>query len=158
MTRYLNRFNNQFHGIIALPLLAFSFLYLEFDRGGLQPVFQSGPCYVEVGLMFAATLAFVLYLFRGLSSNLAELEGDLVSKLDQYFLIVRRFYVMMTLPGALAVVFMYLTGELGFSLVYLLELFLLSIKRPSVHNIVKDLRLVDEEKEIVLKKKDLKRA
>lgn len=155
MTAYLNKFNNQFHGIIALPLLAFSILYLEFDKGELQPVFEQKPYYVEVAVMFLATVVFILYLFRRLKLRLKTIEGRLVDKLDRYFLLLRQFYLMMTLPGAVSVVLMFLTGELGFSLVYILELFLLSIKRPSIHNIARDLRLSGEEKEIVLRKKDL---
>ena len=61
----------------------------------------------------------------------------------------------MTGPGALAIILMFLTGEVSFSLIYILELFLLSLKRPSVQNISNNLNLKAEEREIVMKKKEL---
>jgi len=157
MTNYLQKFNNYFHGIIALPLLAFSILYLEFDSGSLHPPFGGRTYYLESGILFFISVFYVVYMFRKASTWISEIEdSDLQTRLNSYSRILIRFYLLVTLPGVIAVVLMYLTGELGFSLVYLLELFLLSIKRPSTLVIIKDLHLKGREKEIVLRKENLK--
>jgi len=156
MTNYLQKLNNYFHGIIALPLLAFSFLYLEFDSGKLSPPFGERTYYFESGILFIVSIVWVLYLFRKVKQSIAAIDGhNLSEKLHAYSKVLIRFYLLVTFPGAIAVLLMYLTGELSFSLIYLLELFLLSIKRPHIAGITKDLRLEGEEKEIVMHKKPL---
>ena len=156
MTAYLQKFNNYFHGIIALPLLAFSILYLEYDSGNLAPPFGERTYYWEAGILFAVSLFYILWIFKRLKSSINDIEGaSLEIKLGAYFSLLVKFYLLMTIPGVVAVICMYLTGEMGFSLVYLLELFLLSIKRPHPRGIVADLKLKDADEEIVLKKKPL---
>ena len=154
MTTYLQKFNNYFHGIIAVPLLAFSVLYLEFDSGNLAPPFGDRTYYWEAGTLFVMSVFYILWLFRRLRQQVQLIPGEaLVERLQVYFKLLVRFYVLMTLPGVVAVVLMYLTGEMGFSLVYILELFLLSLKRPHQRGIIKDLRLTGEDEETVLRKK-----
>ncbi len=156
MTNYLQRLNNYFHGIIAIPLLAFSVLYLEFDNGQLHPPFGDRTYYLESGILFFISIIWILYLFRKIKQSIGDIDGtNLLEKLQAYSKILIRFYLLVTLPGALAVLLMYFTGELSFSLIYLIELFLLSVKRPHVLGIVKDLKLEGEDKDIVLHKKAL---
>ncbi len=157
MTAYFQKLNNIFHGIIAGPLVAFSFLYLEYDSGKLTPPFGGRDYYTVSGVLFFLTLAYLLWLFRFWKNKqkLINRQLPLATKLKAYSRKQIQFYLLVTLPGALAVVLMYLTGELSFSLVYLLELFLLSLRRPTEKLIIKDLDLQGEEREIVLKKKEL---
>ena len=157
MTNYFQTFNNYFHGIIAIPLLAFSFLYLEFDQGNLEPLIGGRSYYWESGIMFLISAAYIIYMFKKVKISIAEIgTGKLEERLVIYSKTLTRFYVMVTLPGAIAVILMYVTGEMSFSLIYLLELFLLSIRRPAITSIVRDLKLTGEEKEIVLKRKDFR--
>ena len=156
MTNYYQKFNNYFHGIIAVPLLAFSILYLEFDQGNLQPVFGGREYYLESGILFLLSAGYIGYMFKKLRISISNIEsGSLESRLAIYSKISIRFYAMVTLPGAIAVLLMYLTGELSFSLIYILELFLLSIRRPSLTSIVRDLKLSGREKDIVIKRQSL---
>ncbi len=154
MSNYFQTFNNYFHGIIAVPLLAFSFLYLEFDQGNLEPLVGGRSYYWESGVMFLISAAYIYYMFKKVKISISGIgTGKLEERLATYSKTLIRFYMMVTLPGAIAVILMYITGEMSFSLIYILELFLLSIRRPSITSIVRDLKLTGEEKEIVLKRK-----
>lgn len=157
MTSYFQRLNDIFHGIIAGPLVAFSFLYLEYDSGNLTPPFGERDYWVESGVLFVITLIYLVWIFKywKVKLKLIDRHQALDTKLKLYSKKQVQFYMLVTLPGVVAVVLMYLTGELSFSLIYLLELFLLSLRRPTEKLIIRDLDLQGEEKEIVLKKKEL---
>lgn len=158
MTNYLNKLNNIFHGIIAVPLIVFAFLFLELDSGGFKPIFGGRYYYIESGILFLLSLVFIGWLFSWFKKQVtivAASEENLEVRLERYKEISIRFYLLMTGPGALAIILMFLTGEVSFSLIYILELFLLSLKRPSVQNISNNLNLKAEEREIVMKKKEL---
>ncbi len=157
MVSFFQRLNNIFHGIIAGPLVAFSFLYLEYDNGKLTPPFGGRDYWVESGVLFVVTLIYLVWIFKYWKGKLKliDRQQSLSAKLKLYSKKQVQFYILVTLPGAIAVVLMYLTGELSFSLIYLLELFLLSLRRPTEKLIISDLDLEGEEKEIVLKKKEL---
>ena len=157
MTAYFQKLNNIFHGIIAVPLVAFSFLYLEYDSGNLTPPFGGRDYWIESGILFVITLIYLVWIFKHWNNRIKRIDRQqsLTVKLKLYSKKQVQFYVLVTLPGAVAVVLMYLTGELSFSLIYLLELFLLSLRRPTDKLIIRELDLQGEEKEIVLKNKEL---
>ena len=98
-------------------------------------------------------IGWVFYKFRKERRSLID-QYDLMQRLEAYRSVSYQFYILMTLSGVLGIFIMYLTGEISFSLIYMVQLFLLSIYRPSVHNICKYLNLQGDEREIVLKKKD----
>lgn len=158
MTNYLNRLNNIFHGIIAIPLVSFSFLYLEIDSGDLVPIFGERSYYIEAAVLFLLSLMFILWLFSKFKRDTDEILGmdeDLKTRLTRFAGISIKFYLWMTAPGVIAIILMFFTGEVSFSLIYILELFLLSLKRPSVQNLSNSLNLKGEEREIVIKKRTL---
>ena len=156
MEKYFSHFNNIFHGIIAGPLLAFIFLFLKLDTGSINPVFD-GPDYTYVSAAcFLVSLGYFFWLIFRFKIERRELIGknDLKVRLDDYRRVSTKFYILMTLTGVLAIVVTFLTGELTFGFIYMVQLFLLSVYRPSVHNICKYLDLKGEEREFVLKKKE----
>jgi len=158
MTNYLNRLNNIFHGIIAIPLMSFSFLYLEIDSGDLVPIFGGRSYYIEAAVLFLLSLLFILWLFSKFKKDtidILRMDEDLNVRLKRYADISIKFYLWMTAPGVIAIILMFFTGEVSFSLIYILELFLLSIKRPSVQNLSNSLNLKGEERDIVIRKKSL---
>ena len=158
MTNYLNRLNNIFHSIIAIPLVSFSFLYLEIDSGDLEPIFGGRSYYVEAAVLFLLSLMFILWLFSKFKRDTGKILGmdeDLKTRLTRFADISIKFFLWMTAPGVIAIILMFFTGEVSFSLIYILELFLLSLKRPSVQNLSNSLNLKGEEREIVIKKRSL---
>lgn len=147
-----------FHGIIAGPLLVFVFLYLQLDNGRMNPPLAGNDYTLLSGFAFILNLGYITWVFirfRKERKDLVE-KYNLKARLEAYRSVSTRFYVFMTLSGVLAIVAILLTGELTFSFIYMLQLFLLSIFRPSVHNICKYLNLQGEERKFVLKKKEFK--
>lgn len=145
-----------FHGIIAGPLLIFIYVFLQLDSGSWTPPLEGNDYFIISMIAFTIDLVYigwVFYKFRKERRSLID-KYDLMQRLTAYRSVSYRFYILMTLSGVLAIFIMYLTGEISFSLIYLVQLFLLSIYRPSVHNICNYLKLKDEEREIVLKKKE----
>lgn len=153
---YYNKFNNIFHGIIAGPLLVFVILYLQLDTGRFTPPFGDMNLITISVIAFFVNLGYIYWVFTRFKNDRIELIGkfDLRERLHVYREISARFYVLITLSGVLAIIAVLLTGEMSFALIYLLQLFLLSVYRPSVHNICKYLKLQGEEREFVLKKKE----
>ncbi|MBT8229800.1 MAG: hypothetical protein KJO50_06025 [Bacteroidia bacterium] len=156
MEEYFNRFNNVFHGIIAGPLLVFVILFLQFDKGRMTAPFADYDFVVYSALAFLASVFYFLWVFSRIKKERKNLVGkfNLQERLILYRTLSTKFYVLMTLSGIFSIVAIFLTGELTFGFIYMVQLFLLSIYRPSVHNICKYLDLKGEERQIVLKKKD----
>ena len=156
MEKYFTKFNNQFHGIIAGPLLIFILLFLQLDKGRFTAPFGGYDyLYFAVGA-FVISLGYFYWVFRNFRMRRKELIGksDFITRLESYRAESVRFYILMTLSGVIAIIVVFLTGELAFSFIYMIQLFLLSVYRPSVHNICKYLDLKGEERDIVLKKKE----
>lgn len=156
MEKYFNRLNNTFHGVIAGPLLVFVYMYLQLDKGGFEAPY-AGKDYVFLSLTsFVLYVAYTYWLFKNYKLAKFKLvdKGSLSERLEAFRLLTIRLYIMMTLPALYVVVAMILTGEMSFGLIYFVQLFVMSVYRPSVHNICKGLNLKGEEREFVLKKKE----
>ena len=113
---------------------------------------------MEAAVLFLLSLMFILWLFSKFKRDTGEILGmdeDLKTRLTRFADISIKFYLWMTAPGVIAIILMFFTGEVSFSLIYILELFLLSLKRPSVQNLSNSLNLKGEEREIVIKKRSL---
>ena len=156
LEKYFTSFNNVFHGIIAGPLLIFVYLFLQLDSGKMLPPLKGSNYFTLSMMAFAVDFIYIGWVFYKFRKDRRSLIGkyDLKQRLEAYRSVSYQFYFLMTLSGVLAIFAIYLTGEMSFSFIYLLQLFLLSIFRPSVHNICKYLDLKDEERDFVLKKKE----
>lgn len=157
MEKYFTRLNNTFHAVIAGPLILFIYVYLQIDTGRITPLLPGNNTIIIAGGLTFLYLAFLFGVFKNYRKSLKDLSrrsGSLEERLDQYSKESTRFYLFVTAPSLLIMLAMILTAQIGFSLAYFLQLFVLSVFRPSVHNIVKGLGLKDEERQIVLKKKE----
>lgn len=156
MEKYFDRFNNLFHGIIAGPLLVFVFLFLQIDKELMSAPFAGYDFKIFSALAFVSSVAYYLWVFPTIKRERKKLVGkyDLEKRLTLYRSISVKFYLLMTASGIFSILTVFLTGDLSFGFIYMVQLFLLSIYRPSVHNICKYLDLKGEEREIVLKKKE----
>lgn len=107
-------------------------------------------------ITFVINIAYLIWVFRIFRKERKQLIGkfSLQERLENYLKASTKFYVLMTLSGITSILIICLTGEMLFAFIYILQLFLLSVYRPSVHNICKYLDLKEEEREFVLKKKE----
>lgn len=141
-----------FHGSIALTLLPFVFLYLEFTHDGLQAVYEDYYL-VEGGVLIAIGLIMIT-AFRSYRRHLGEMtvSMELDKKFEQLFRIYMGFYLRMFLAG-LALVFSYwLTAAGGMVIGYVILLFLLSLHRPTRQRFARDLPVNKGERDFILQK------
>ena len=158
MNAYFNRLNLIFHGLIAVPLAAFVYLYLEIDTRGRSGALGNPEtvewlsyvlptvCIVEAGVAFI--------LFSRSIQAVREQEG-LKRKLEHYFQVILQKYLLLASSGIIAVVGLFLTASTLYTALFLFMLLFLSIHRPTVYRIARDLKLEGEEKDIVVHKRDL---
>lgn len=141
-----------FHGAIALTLLPFVFLYLEFTHEGLEPVYD-GYIWLEAGVLVVAGL-LILTGFRKYRKHLGEIEVSqpLERKFEHLFRIYLGFYLRLFLGGLILVFSYWLTAATGMVVGYVVLLFLLSLHRPTRDRFTRDLPLSGSERDFILQK------
>lgn len=152
-----NRLGFIFHAILAVPLAAFVYLFLEIKNRGMEPGLQNGQ---DAWLIIAglATVSFIAVFlsyrhFRKRLRSVQQLE-NLREKLPPYFTQLLKFYAVIEGSSLLMILGLYLTTSSVFIVSYMFLLLVLSINRPTPQKYVKDLNLTKEESDIVLLKKD----
>ena len=122
----------------------------------MTPPFAGHDYTLYSAAAFIISLVYFLWVFSTIKKERKNLVGkhELQERLKLYRSLSTKFYTLMTLAGVFAIIAIFLTGDLTFSFIYMVQLFLLSIYRPSVHNICKHLDLKGEERDFVLKKKE----
>ena len=144
-----------FHLIIALPLVVFIYLFLEMKHNDLKPLVNSVALEHVINTGFTILAAFfIVYAYNTYSGKLEGIRKlpGLVNKIEHYYSLFQRLYLLVGLSSFLVVSGLYLTTSPLFIVEYVLLLFLLSLHRPTPKKYVNDLRLKDEEKEVILSK------
>ncbi len=141
-----------FHGTIALTLLPFVFLYLEFTHDGLVALYE-GYFFVEAGVL-AGVGILMLVAFRQYRRHLGEMEvsESLDKKFEQLFQVYLGFYLRMFLAGLVLVFTYWLTAAAGMVIGYVVLLFLLSLHRPTRDRFSRDLPVTGAERDFILQK------
>ena len=112
----------------------------------LKCTLKCAHCIVEAGMAFL--------LFNRHISVAREQEG-LKRKLERYYGTLLQKYVLLASSSIISVVGLFLTASTLYTALYLFMLLFLSIHRPTVYRIARDLKLQGEEKEIVVHKRDI---
>ncbi len=156
--QFYHRFNTIFHGIIALSLLPFAFVFLETQREFPDDQLVGAglvlPLEIILGLI---AVGASLYAWR-FQINLPEtIPADLSVKerLSVYLRLKLHQYAILEIASLAALVGLYFTKEQFFSGIYVVVLFVFSLGRPTYDLVVKELRLSKED-EIKLKAGDFK--
>lgn len=148
---FLEKINKWFNGLIALPLIAIAYGYLEIFSGGLKGLFA-----VHIYITSAVIVLLLVYSvfstfgYKKLISSIPK-DQSLASKLEIYFNISKQFYVKIFLVSMMAVVGLYLTGSIAYAGFYAFLLFLLSIYRPSLLTVATKLGMKGEERKTFVK-------
>jgi len=122
----------------------------------MTPLFAGYDYKLYSAIAFALSIAYFLWIFSTIKKERKKLVGKygLEERLILYRSLSTKFYLLMTAAGIFSILVVFFTGDLSFGFIYMVQLFLLSIYRPSVHNISKHLDLKGEERDFVLKKKE----
>ena len=150
-----NKIGFIFHGILALPLAAFVYLFLEIRHRNLQPVLSARE-YFNILIGIIGVLAVIIAVaglnaFKKEKRMVNNREG-LQNKLIAYYHALTKFYIYTGVSSVVFVGGLYLTASAVFIVGYVFLLFLLSLNRPSLQKYVNDLRLTKEERDIILHK------
>lgn len=148
---FIEKLNNWFNGLIALPLLAVGYGYLEIYTGGLQGV-------IDIDIYFTAFIICALLIYgvvvtRNYKNQIKNIKVDdtLLSKLQIYFTVSKSFYTKIFIVSLLTVLGLYITGSTAYAGFYAFLLFLLSIYRPSLLSVATKLGMKGEERKEFVK-------
>lgn len=148
---FIEKLNNWFNGLIALPLLAVGYGYLEIYTGGLQGIMEIDI--YATAFIISVLLIYSVVITRTFKSQIKDITVDdtLLSKLQTYFAISKSFYIKIFLISLFAVLGLYITGSISYAGFYAFLLFLLSIYRPSLLTVATKLGMKGEERKAFVK-------
>lgn len=148
---YHQKISTAFHTMIALPLAAFVYLFLERKHNDLKALVDSTP--IIYAIDFAVTLvagALAYFAYRNYKKGIRSIDTDsLRGKLSKYSSVSIQAYLYLGLAFVLLVVGLILTTSAVFIIDYLALLFLLSLQRPTPEKYIRDLALEGEDKTVV---------
>lgn len=143
-----------FHGLIALPLAVFVYLFLEIKHNNLPGIID-GSLAKAVNFTFnilaVALTVFAYYRFKK-SLQRIRVDRPMKKKLEIYFSYAVSFFVLVTISSVLFVAGLYLTTSAVFIVGYVVLLFLLSLSRPTHQKYVRNLPLKEEERNAIIYK------
>lgn len=148
---FLEKINQWFNGLIALPLLAVAYGYLEIFSGGLNGLF-SVNIYITVAVIILLLGYSVLTTLRYKKLiNCISADDSLAFRLEIYFDVSKLFYLKIFVVSMITVVSLYITGSIAYAGFYAFLLFLLSIYRPSLLTVATKLGMKGEERKAFIK-------
>lgn len=154
---YYNKVYLLFNLFIAVSLVPFGYLLLLRQAGELFPLVVEPWYYPTV---ISLLLASGLMMFQANKSFSDFLSLDFVkkglrTKLNIYKSQSVKKYLSYLLASLICVCGLYLTASAFFIVGYILSIILLSLKRPTLNTIIEDLKLSEEEQNILIEKADI---
>ena len=158
LREYFYKFHNLLYAISLIPLLAFVVLYWQIQEGNLHGIFYLEEVINQVllfslGFVVLADWVITFFLFNKGLRSARKLPG-LGIKLDRYYnLTLLRFTIVLSGSLTFAIGF-YLTENQVFTILAVLNFFLLLLLWPSPAKVCGDLQLKGDERTLVRFKKD----
>lgn len=137
-----------YHGMIALTLVPFALLFLEWDSGMAQKEIDYSGFKFIIILQLIWPIGFACwYVWKGEKMQYATVEeASLDEKLREFKKINLYKYLMLALAGCLAAFAMWLQPSFIFVITYLAVLIQYSFLRPSEDKIVRDMQLTKDDR------------
>jgi len=149
---FINKLNNLFNGLIAVPLLLVAFGYLEIRYGTWTALIAPSNAIV-IGMSIGLTV-MIIYLslkFKKESRNLTVYD-DIQDKLSGYYSLASFYYWSVFAISLITTSLLFLFAHVAFVIVYAILLFWMSIFRPTLRSLADLLGLKDDEKRKFLNK------
>ncbi len=148
---FLEKLNNWFNGLIALPLLAVGFGYLELFSGGIKGLIKIN-IYITV-VVITVLIIYAVAVTWHYKKQIKKIASDdaLLVRLESYFILSKQFYIKIFAVSMVAVLGLYVTGSVAYAGFYAFLLFLLSIYRPSLFTVATKLGMKKEERKAFIK-------
>ncbi|MCB0497405.1 MAG: hypothetical protein KDC79_14785 [Cyclobacteriaceae bacterium] len=149
---FLEKINQWFNGLIALPILAVSYGYLEIHSGRFNGIVMIN-LYQEFVLIIPILFAAVVYTRRYRKQvGRIFLDKPLNERVKEYFRFSKSYYLIMFLLGMLTTICIFVFGSTSFAGLYAFQLFILSIHRPTLLSVANKLNLKGDIRSDFLKK------
>ena len=152
---FINKLNNLFNGLIALPLLVVGFGYLEISNGSWSAIIEpENAIVVSMVLGLGALATFVSLKFKKETRKLTVFD-DIQVKMVAYYGLASFYYWSMFILSIISAALLFVFAHLSFAVVYAFILFWMSVFRPTLRSLADLFGLKDEEKMKFLNKEDL---
>lgn len=153
---YINKLRIRLYLMIAIPIIVFAFLYLEYTRGisGPKPDSVSFNAFTNSLLVaiFASTIFAAYYFFNKKVKNIRPVK-DRKQQLDEYFKAsMTRYYIILAGVGATTIGYG-LTYNLYFAGFFVGYMFMISLNNPNMYRVFRHLRLSKESREQLIEQK-----
>ena len=155
---YYNKLYIAFNGLIALTLIPFVLIFLDIEKNGKSESILSENYTVALAVISSVLYASLVYYFfyrYKIDKSSIPSNSSLRKKLTQYYSISLKLYLGLNSCCLLALTGLYLTRNFSFTIGYVLALILLSIRRPVLNTISKEIPLNDLELDILSNKKNI---
>ncbi len=152
---YFTSLYNILYGILLLPLLAFVYLYLEQQAGRLEPKVVERDIIVGVLAIVVVVDWVVSYvLFKNEIKKARQIES-LGMRLEKFKSITIVRYAIVSSSCLFLAVGFYFTTHQALTGLFVVGMILLSSIWPTTYRVCDQLQLQGEEREMIIKKKDL---
>ena len=153
---YYNKIYIVFNGLIAFTLAPFVIVFLNIQKYGSGEKLVTGQAsyLLIIGLLISYAILFYVSLDnfkKGLL--LIEKDSSLREKLDKYYSISLKKYSILNICCFLMVIGLFLTKYFLFTIGYILALIILSIGRPVLNTMIKEIPLSSIEIDILNNKR-----
>lgn len=154
---FYNKFYLHFNLFIAVSLVPFGYLLLLRQTGKLIALITEELYLPTVLSLLLASAAIIFQADKNFKFFLNTEKADLSlrDKLNNYKAQSVKKYMAFMLASMICVCGLYLTASAFFIVGYIVSIILLSIKRPTLNTIIEDLKLSDEEQNILIEKRDI---
>ena len=152
---FINKLNNLFNGLIALPLLLVGYGYLEITYRGWEAVMPiDNAILISTIVGMGALVSYLSLRFKKESRNLTVFD-DLQVKMEAYYRLASFYYWSVFALSITTTALLFFFAHVAYAVLYAFILFWMSVFRPTVRSLTDLFALEDEEKRKFLKNEPL---
>ena len=161
LAKFYNQLNLIFNAILAPPLVAFVWLYLESNAGNILPVLDnestSNILNFTIPILIIGMIVLAFFVFK---SGLRTIDPaiELISKASVYREKSMLLYGILEVSLMLSVLGYYLTQEGVFLGMYMLVLVFFSLYKPTLGRIAKHLNLKGDDQKFLINCRSIARG
>lgn len=149
---FINKLNNLFNILIAIPLLLVGYGYLEISSGSWEALMEpTNAIVIGMSVVLGALVIYLSLRFKSESRKLTVFD-ELERKMDSYFSLATFYYWSVFALAMMSAILLYLFAHVAFAVVYAFILFWVSVFRPTIRSLTDLFGLKDEERRKFLNK------
>lgn len=153
---FYNKIYLHFNALIAVSLIPFGVLLLDLQKSPPQQAMLTGiPGYVAL-ILLALTGAFMIYwALKQYKARALKTDLSLRDKLNTHYAHAIKKYIQITIGCLCFVLALWLTRDKIVIPGYIVGLVILSLGRPTLQDIIRQLKLSSDEESILYEKKEI---